>query len=176
MHRFNFQDLQFQSQWRSCYQIEVTSPRHLWNWMTKSWLALLTSLYHFQSFQRGHFTIWLFTRVQILLSIPVRILLILKYVYIFIWKRTKKGLKLSRGKDETYSFAFSVTLKISAIRYPNVIGNVKKVNNKLVIQYLNKSKQSILETSSRSSIFIMLKRQPGTQMSPKTKAMKSSQL
>ena len=106
----------------------------------------------------------------------LRILLILKYVYIFIWKRTKKGLKLSRGKDETYSFAFSVTLKISAIRYPNVIGNVKKVNNKLVIQYLNKSKQSILETSSRSSIFIMLKRQPGTQMSPKTKAMKSSQL
>ena len=32
---------------------------------------LLTSLYHFHSLQKGHFTMWLFNGVQILLSISV---------------------------------------------------------------------------------------------------------
>ena len=64
LERSNFQDLQFQTQWRCSYQIEVASPWHLWNWMTKSWGDLLTSLYHFKSFQKGHFTMWLFNGVQ----------------------------------------------------------------------------------------------------------------
>ena len=71
MERSNFQDLQFQTQWRFSYQIEVASTWHLWNWIAKSWWALLTSFYYFHSFQKGYFTIWLFNWVQILLSISV---------------------------------------------------------------------------------------------------------